>query len=159
MAPATAFAGAKGGGVGGAFGGAMLPPVRLVAAARPPAGEAGPAASAGGFAAARFSSVGATIQSTAALHAALSGSERSLPQACCSVRQPHQMASRGVSAWQRKSMPARYCLLARRASRNARGDMPFVRKGLASFLSSKFTQTSAAVATLILTRGELDTKR
>ncbi len=160
MAPATAFAGAKGGGgMGGAFGGAMLPPVKLAALAKPPAGEAGPAASAGGFAAARFSSLGAKIQRTAALQAAFSGSERSLPQACCRVRQPHQMASRGASAWQRKSMPARYCLFVSRASKNARGDMPFVSRGLASFLRSKFTQTSAAVAALILTRGELDTKQ
>src|SRR5580693_7630195 len=110
---ATARAGAKKGlgGRGGRLGRARLPPVWFAAIAKAPAGEAGPAASAGPFAAARFPSRGWSTHRTAALQAAFSDADNSLPHAYCKHRQPHQIASRAGRAWAMNSIPARYCLL------------------------------------------------
>src|SRR5271166_1661194 len=70
-------------------------------------GEAGPAASAGAFAAARFPSIGWSTHRTAALQAAFSDVDNSLPHAYCKHRQPHQIASRAGRAWAMNSIPAR----------------------------------------------------
>src|SRR5271165_3892462 len=145
---ATARAGAKG--RGGRLGGARLPPVWFAAIAKEPAGEAGPAASAGAFAAARFPSIGWSTHRTAALQAAFSDVDNSLPHAYCKHRQPHQIASRAGRAWAMNSIPGRYCLLATRASTNSLGPIRSSSSRRALFSRLKCAHTSEAVTALIL---------